>query len=213
MTIPPLNAPERIDGDGIYLRRFSLSDIDAVCATAADPESFRGFSVPTDGNRDTARKHIELLNRMWDVGVIVSYAIVDAATEQTVGLLQAGVLHYPSGRVTLGYWVLPQFRRQGYSSRSLSAMLEWLRTTGHVARAEAFVELWNTASCAVLGQAGFEREGILRNWERIVPKTVVNHFRPLRVWFDGAGSRRSPAAVRAQLRCLYPRRLPAVRFR
>jgi len=60
VTIPPLNAPERIDGDGIYLRRFSLSDIDAVCATAADPESFRGFSVPTDGNRDRYEEANEL---------------------------------------------------------------------------------------------------------------------------------------------------------
>ena len=167
MSIPPLNAPERIDGDGIFLRRLSEKDIDAICGTAADPESFRGFRVPTDGDEDSARKHVEFLNRMWDNGIIISYAIVDTVTGQTVGMQQAGVLHYPSGRVTTGYWVLPQYRRQGYSSRSMTAMLGWLRGVERVARVEAFVELWNTPSCGVLEKLGFEREGILRNWERI----------------------------------------------
>ncbi len=75
------------------------------------------------------------------------------------------------GRVTVGAWVAPSFRRKGYSLRSLNAVVDWLRTEKSVFRVDAFVHEANEASYRVLEKAGFEREGVLRNWEVIDGKS------------------------------------------
>lgn len=160
-----LEFPGTIKGDGIHLRRFSLADIDAVLDAAKDPYSFRGFNVPTDGDRANAARYVGLNDSAWNTGYVFPLAIVDDASGKTVGMRQIGALHYFQGRVTVGCWVAPSFRRNGYSLRSMNAVTKWLGEQPGVYRVDAFVEMWNTASCAVLERAGFEREGVLRNWE------------------------------------------------
>lgn len=162
---------ERIDGDGVYLRKFSQQDIDAVLDTANDTESMRGFFTQAQGNYEQARRYISIAERAWDYGWMLPYAIVDTETDQSVGMRQVNLTQVAFGRVTVGAWVAPSFRRKGYSLRSLNAVVDWLRTEKSVFRVDAFVHESNEASYRVLEKAGFEREGVLRNWEVIEGKS------------------------------------------
>ena len=156
---------ERIDGDGVYLRKFSQQDIDAVLDTANDTESMFGFFTQARGDYDQALHYVRVAERAWDYGWMLPYAIVDAETDQSVGMRQVNLTQVAFGRVTVGAWVAPSFRRKGYSLRSLNAVVDWLRTEKSVFRVDAFVHEANEASYRVLEKAGFEREGVLRNWE------------------------------------------------
>ena len=71
------------------------------------------------------------------------------------------------GRATTGYWVASQFRRRGYARAALTALTRWAFTLDDVERLQLHVEPWNEGSWRAAEACGYQREGLLRSWERV----------------------------------------------
>ena len=88
------------------------------------------------------------------------WAIVDRQTESLVG--DAGFKGAPddSGGCEIGYSIIPSFRRRGYATEAVGAILTWARQIPHVrtVRAEALEN--NLGSQRVLEKYGFLFVGV-----------------------------------------------------
>lgn len=93
------------------------------------------------------------------------WKIVNLQTGDRVGAI--GMNNYqPQHRCTeIGYWLLPQFWKQGIISEVLPLVLHYLFINRTMHRVAAMVEEGNKDSCKVLERAGFRMEGVQRECE------------------------------------------------
>ncbi|MFK3907974.1 GNAT family N-acetyltransferase [Pseudomonas monteilii] len=68
-------------------------------------------------------------------------------------------------KAEIGYWLMPEYWRQGFLSEALPSMLRYGFDTMGLHRVHADVEPENGPSCALLRKCGFQLEGTLRDVE------------------------------------------------
>lgn len=165
MTGSPLELPT-LRGRRLVLREWRSSDVSAVQEASHDPLIPNLTTVPsTHGEPEAlafiARQHSRMLSREGYV-----FAIADVS-DQAVGHI--GLFFAPGAcaRASVGYWITPSQRRRGYAAEALGILTAWALDNADVDRIELYVEPWNSGSWRVAESAGYEREGLLRGWERI----------------------------------------------
>jgi RimJ/RimL family protein N-acetyltransferase len=163
-------APERLSfpdpplSDGVVtLRRLVPADDQAIARACSDPETQRWLDfLPRPYLVEHAQAFIEIAAADWESGRAAVFAIADATT---AGLLGAIAVQEALGRHPfIGYWVGPWARGRGVATRATILASRWaLRELG-VVRLELHAELGNVGSIRAAERAGFQREGILRNF-------------------------------------------------
>jgi RimJ/RimL family protein N-acetyltransferase len=148
--VPTLRA-----GD-LVLRPWSMADLPALSAAAADPYIPQITTVPASGSEPESRAFV---TRQWDrarTGMGYSFAICEPA--DAVG--QIGM--WPrEGVASVGYWLVPAARGRGLATRALRLLVEWASANGHPSL-ELFAEPWNEASLATARRCGFVEAGTVR---------------------------------------------------
>lgn len=98
------------------------------------------------------------------------WLVLDAGGRQLLG--DVGFKGAPrDGAVELGYGISPPFRRRGYASEAVEALIGWAAEQAGVQRIIASCFTENLASQAVLRGTGFQlvaSDGIILEWERPV---------------------------------------------
>ena len=109
------------------------------------------------------------------------WAIVDLQTQSLIG--DAGFMGAPDdgGGCEIGYSIIPSFRRRGYATEAVGAILSWVRHIPHIrtVRAEALES--NLASQCVLEKHGFllagiydhPEDGLTRRYELSIPNEMA----------------------------------------
>jgi RimJ/RimL family protein N-acetyltransferase len=77
----------------------------------------------------------------------------------------------PERRVEIGYQVDPAFRRQGYATEAVTALLDWARREHGIRRFRAATAPGNAVSQRILAGLGFRETG--RQWDEIDGEEVV----------------------------------------
>jgi RimJ/RimL family protein N-acetyltransferase len=165
MLPPP---PARIDGGAVVLRPFADQDVPLVVAVVTDPLIPLITTVPTSGSTRDAQAYIDRQNGRFAEGIGYSFAIADAASDGAVG--QIGLWTRDAdrtGRASIGYWVASAFRRRGHAAAALAALVGWASGLPELERLELYVEPWNRGSWRTAEACGFQREGLLRSWQRV----------------------------------------------
>jgi [ribosomal protein S5]-alanine N-acetyltransferase len=151
----------------VVLRAFEERDVPVVAAAARDPLIPLITTVPASGERGELLAYIE---RQWSrlaSGQGFSFAIAASATDEAVGQIGLWTSDIAAGRATVGYWVAPGFRREGYARAALAAVTAWAFTLDEVARIQLHIDPQNEGSRRTAAACGYEREGLLRSWQRI----------------------------------------------
>lgn len=73
----------------------------------------------------------------------------------------------PAQAGTLGYWIGPEFARQGYMSEAIRALVHYAFTTVDISRIEAATLPENAASRGLLEKTGFKYEGVAQSYLQI----------------------------------------------
>ncbi|WP_130176274.1 GNAT family N-acetyltransferase [Cryobacterium sp. SO1] len=165
MTDGPLELPT-LHGQRLILREWRDSDAPTVQEASRDSLIPILTTVPsTDGESEAlafiARQRDRLATRAGYV-----FAIADAS-DVAVGHIG---LYFSAGagvRASVGYWITPSQRRQGYAAEALGTLTAWAVNLAELDRVELYVEPWNSGSWRTAESAGYQREGLLRAWERI----------------------------------------------
>jgi [ribosomal protein S5]-alanine N-acetyltransferase len=162
----PLDVPV-LDAPPVRLRPWRESDVAVVVVAAADPLIPLVTTVPSSGRADDAAAYVERQRRRLAEGVGYSFAIADAASDEAVGQIGLWTSQVETGRASTGYWVAEPYRGRGCATAALRALVAWAATIEEVERLELHVEPSNEGSWRAAEAAGFEREGLLRRWQRV----------------------------------------------
>lgn len=143
---------------------FTASDQDFVFEGLSHPEVIRYYGVQFH-TYEAAKLQVEWFEQIIREQSGQWWKIVSIETKQRVGAI--GMNNYqPQHRSTeLGYWLLPQYWKQGIMTEVLPAILYHLFNNKMMHRVCASVELGNYASIKVLEQANFRNEGTQRECE------------------------------------------------
>lgn len=165
-ALTPLQLPT-LRGKQVRLRPFKPSDAPLIQAASADQLIPLITSVPTSAAHDEAlafidRQHDRLTSRAG-----YSFAITDAETDQAVGQIGLWLHDLKDNRANVGYWVAQEFRRRGYAADALATIVTWALGKPEIDRLELYVEPWNEGSWRTAENIGFQREGLLRQWQKV----------------------------------------------
>jgi len=157
--------PDRPLTDGVVALRPAVArDLPAVARGLDDPDVVRAFGRSSQ----TAEELLELNRRRWVDGEAATFAICEAGACVGHVFVNLG----PSGRASVGYWLLPEVRGRGLATRAVRLVSAWAIPTLGLPRLGLLAEEWNDASQRVAERAGFRREGVLRAWAEVDGRRV-----------------------------------------
>ncbi len=93
--------------------------------------------------------------------------IMWAITERRGGVFMGEIKVFGfvyQSKAEIAYWLADTFRRKGYGSEAVTAVVQFGFQVLGLHRIEAYVQPSNAASCALLAKLGFTREGLLRQF-------------------------------------------------
>ena len=156
-----------LEAHPVRLRSFDFRDEAVVLAASVDPLIPLITSVPSTPSSSGARAYIQRQRGRLTQGMGYSFTIADLHTDKAVGQIGLWTGEWVKGRSTIGYWIAPLHRGHGYAQAALSLLVDWCSDKEELHRLQLFVEPHNLASQRVAEACGFQREGLLREWEKI----------------------------------------------
>jgi RimJ/RimL family protein N-acetyltransferase len=160
--------PRRIDLDDVVLRPFVASDEAAVALALQDPGILRwtaGTAVISTPADKRALRWLEPRIDSWVRGNAV-FAIADTQTDQVIGSVTLRDVHRVPDQAVAAYWVSPLARGRRLGARALDAAARWgFAADGlRLHRISLDHALVNKGSCHVAQRAGFQLEGVMRDY-------------------------------------------------
>jgi [ribosomal protein S5]-alanine N-acetyltransferase len=146
------------------LLQFCPCDLDFVFEGLSHPEVIRYYGVNFH-SLEATKVQMEWYNNLLTERTGIWWKIVNRQTNERVGAIGMNNYQQQHKRTEIGYWLLPQFWKQGIISEVLPVVTNHLFTKEGVHRIEALVEEGNEGSCNVLRKAGFHFEGKMRECE------------------------------------------------
>jgi len=168
-----------ITDDHVELRPFAMVDLDLIEEASRDPFIPTITTVPATYTAGEGAAFIDRQTSRMTSGEGWSLAIVDPDRGRAVGQIGLWISHLSKGRAEIGYWVAPSGRGSGIARAATMAMTAWAFEQLDVDRLSLFIEPWNTASIRTAEAAGFTREALLHDWERVdgVAKDMWSYVR------------------------------------
>ncbi|HET6211241.1 MAG TPA: GNAT family protein [Micromonosporaceae bacterium] len=160
-VLPDLPGGQLSDGT-VTLMPLRSDDIKDVYALhrIADVRAVRVPPEPMD--LETTARRCSRAESYWLAGERVDLSIRDAATTTFAGEIGLYYQEPTTGQAMIGYSMLPEWRGKGFAVRSVRLLTGWVFGHTGIGRLIAGTSPGNIGSQAVLGRAGFRREGLLR---------------------------------------------------
>lgn len=146
------------------LLQFLAEDLDFVFEGLSHPEVIRFYGVNFH-SLEATKIQLEWYNNLLSERTGIWWKIVKRETNERVGAIGMNNYQQQHKRTELGYWLLPQFWKQGIISEVLPIVIDHLFKKEEIHRIEALVEEGNDSSCNVLQKANFQYEGKMRDYE------------------------------------------------
>ncbi|GAA1507818.1 GNAT family N-acetyltransferase [Kribbella lupini] len=159
--------PTEIQAGDLLLRPFAASDEPGVAVALADPGILRwtaGNAVIALPAAQRARAWLEPRVRSWAVGNAV-FAVADRASGELLGSVTLRDVHRIPDQALAAYWVTPAARGRRVGARALDAASRWgFSDRVGLHRISLDHALVNEGSCRVATAAGFQLEGVMRDY-------------------------------------------------
>ncbi len=97
-----------------------------------------------------------------------SFMILRQEDSRLMGALNMSNVRFgPAKTATVGYWIGPEFARQGYMKEALELVIDFAFNDLEISRIEAACLPENVASRGVLEKVGFKYEGVAQSYLQI----------------------------------------------
>lgn len=155
---------------GVTLRPFTLDDVAGVNRALQDPDIARWTRIPQPYTEEAARRWIEDHERMRTEGTQAPFAAVDPVTDELLASVGLVRIDLTERIAEVGYWVAAWARGRGVAAIGTRLVSEWAIGDLGIQRVELLASPDNPASCRSAENAGFTREGLLRE-ARFAPRS------------------------------------------
>lgn len=156
-----------LSGSGLHLRPFAMVDLPLIEEASEDPFIPLITTVPSTFSHEEGSAFIERQLGRRTAGEGWSLAIHDDAEGRAVGQIGLWLRNASKGRAEIGYWVVGTARGSGVAARATDVLSDWAFANLDISRLSLFIEPWNIGSIRTAETAGYEREGLLKSWERV----------------------------------------------
>ena len=155
------------------LRPMRHADAEDIFRAVQDPEIPKFTTLPSDYPVElaiefaTTRNVNSHLNKTELVFVIEDSRLISSDYPYTNGFAGVMSLHtidIPSHRAEIGYWLAKESRGKGICSKAAEMITEYGLMTIGFKRIDGIVDVRNEPSKAALLKAGYEFEGIMKNY-------------------------------------------------
>lgn len=154
-------------GERVTLRDFTERDVALVASVVDDPLIPLISTVPSGGDHRQILAYIERQRGRAISGAGYQFAVVDNEAGDPLGQVGLTFREPMLERASVGYWIAPDRRGAGFATAAIQVLVGWVFAHLAVQRLELYVEPWNEGSWRAAEAAGFQREGLLRQWERV----------------------------------------------
>jgi len=149
--------PVFLDGESISLRTIEEEDLPFLQKGVNDPTVWRAIGAPEPVNSQQEREFFdEFVSEDDTIDLLI------AVDDDPVGIVSFWPGDGTVSKAELGYWIAPDYHRQGYASEAAELMIEYGFEQLGYHRIEARVFEYNDASQNLLEGLGFVREGVHR---------------------------------------------------
>ena len=114
---------------------------------------------------EATKSQLQWYQQLETDGTGIWWAICSPNNEHFYGAIGFNNWHKDFKKADIGFWLLPEFWKQGFVSEALSTVCDYGFNTMKLHRIEAQVETENIASKKSLLKFGFTYEGTLRDCE------------------------------------------------
>jgi len=166
----------------LYLRPFTIDDLDHFFFLCSDPDMMRYIGQPD--TKTQARIRLEQWLTYRSQQGLGAWAVFDKTSNQFAGY---GFLRSVEQASTaeIGYGLAKIYWNQGLTTELATALLTWGFQTKCLEQIVGFVNPENIASCRVMAKLGMQdcgvidRFGLPRKYYRILQRTFESEHRPL----------------------------------
>ena len=154
-----------ITGERVLLRPFRVEDAVDIAESCQDPEIPRFTMMPEAMSEAQAREWIERRLAQREQGIF-AFAITLPPSDRCIG--QMGVFLEPQfRRGEAFYWLDRRHRGQRITTEALNLIADWAFSEHGMARIHLVTHVDNPGSQRVAERCGFQREGVLRAWQKM----------------------------------------------
>jgi len=164
-SFPLLDRP--LIDDTVVLRDYAERDIPEILIAHQDDPRLHlvtGEDRPPSGAELGRAAELEAADRA--IGERATLTVLEPGSDTCRGQIRVHPVDWDQSRAEVGIWLAPQIRGRGLGRRALRLAGEWLLGPCGLARVELFTEPDNAPMTRAAAQAGFVREGILREYLR-----------------------------------------------
>jgi [ribosomal protein S5]-alanine N-acetyltransferase len=153
--------PDIIETRRLILRKPQPDDAPLIFSSyATDPEVTRYLLFRPDQKLQDVENFLQKAIAAWGQGTSLTWVIALRTENVLLGMIDVRL----DGEANLGYVLARPYWNRGYMTEAIHAVVEWALGQEQIHRVWAVCEVGNLASARVLEKAGFQREGLLKEW-------------------------------------------------
>jgi ribosomal-protein-alanine N-acetyltransferase len=149
----------------LILRKPTDEDVERLYDLSQDEEVMQYYGKEPYMEIAQARKEVDWFLKIWKEGTGTRWIISLKGADDFIG--EIGFYDYEKKhkKTEIGFKLARKYWRKGYMSEALVAMLDYMYHNFDINRVQALVDPRNPASFLLLEKHGFQREGLLRDYE------------------------------------------------
>ena len=155
---------QQLETDRLLLRELTYDDAEALFACFSSAEVMRFYGSEPMHSLMQAENLIELFSKRYEEKTAIRWGIERKGKSGIIGTIGFNSWNPKNKRAEIGYELHPDHWRRGYVSEALAAVLFYGFEALDLNRVGAVVFPENEASNRLLQKAGFEREGLLKEY-------------------------------------------------
>lgn len=153
-----------LKSDNLLLRQIIADDIEKVFEGLSHPDVIKYYGVSFHTLAET-KTQMDWYAQMMAEDTGRCWAICAADNSVFYGVITLPFWDKVHRRAELGYWLLPNFWKQGIATKAAKLVIDYAFNQLHIHRIKAEVEDDNAGSIATLQKLGFQYEGTQRECE------------------------------------------------
>ncbi|MEX3913935.1 GNAT family N-acetyltransferase [Bacillus paralicheniformis] len=157
---------ETLYTERLTLRKMELEDADVLCQYWSDPEVTKYMNITPFTDVSQARDMIQMINDLSLEGQANRFSIIVKETDEVIGTCGFNMIDQENGRAEIGYDLGRIHWGKGFASEAVQKLIDYGFTSLNLNRIEAKVEPENTPSIKLLNSLSFQKEGLLRDYEK-----------------------------------------------
>ncbi|RHW43263.1 N-acetyltransferase [Neobacillus notoginsengisoli] len=154
----------RLETDRLLLREITMDDAPCIFACFSNEEVTRYYGFETMHTIDQAEKLIKFFSEKYEDKAGIRWGIERKSESGLIGTIGFNSWSIKHKGAEIGYEVHPDYWRKGYISEALRAVFAYGFEAMDLNRIGAVVFPENEASNKLLLKAGFQKEGLLREY-------------------------------------------------